>query len=85
MGKNKNQTQQINVGLSFNDKNEKFKSRNYKNDYALFYNRTTNQINRDDKNIIPDTDISGLRTKNNLSNYMQKKLIGKNILYSIII
>ena len=78
VGKNKNQTQQTNIGLSFNDKNEKFKSRNYKNDYALFYNRTTNQINRDDKNILPDTEISGLRTKNNLSNYIQKKLIGKN-------
>ena len=78
VSKNKNQTQIINIGLSFNDRNEKLKSRNYRNDYGLFYNRTTNQINRDDKNILPDTELSCLRTKNNLSNYMQKKLIGKN-------
>ena len=75
---NKNQTQQINIAISFNDKNEKLKSRNYKNDYALFYNRTTNQINREDRNALPDNDISGIKTRNNLSNYMQKKLMGKN-------
>ena len=75
---NKNQTQQINIAISFNDKNEKLKSRNYKNDYALFYNRTTNQINREDRNALPDNDKSGIKTRNNLSNYMQKKLMGKN-------
>ena len=76
-GKNKN-IQQINVGLSFNEKRETLKSRNYNNDYTLFYNRTSNQINKDDKNFLQETNISGIKTGNNLSNYMQKKYMGKN-------
>ena len=70
--------QQINIGLSFNEKRDKSKSRNYKNDYALFYNRTSNQINREDKSVLQDSNISGIKTRNNLSNYIQKKFMGKN-------
>ena len=74
----KNKNQQINIGLSFNEKRDASKSRNYKNDYVLFYNKTSNQMNRDDKNMLQETNISGIRTRNNLSNYIQKKYIGKN-------
>ena len=74
----KNKNQQINIGLSFNEKRDQSKSRNYKNDYALFYNKTSNQINRDDKNFLQEANISGIKTRNNLSNYLQKKYIGKN-------
>ena len=76
VGKNKNQ--QINIAISFNDKKEQPKSRNYKNDNVLFYNKTTNQVNRDDKNAIQEVNISGVKTRNNLSNYLQRKYIGKN-------
>ena len=43
------------------------------NDYALFYNRTSNQVNKDDKNILQESNISGIKGRNNLSNYIQKR------------
>ena len=78
VGKNKSKNQQINIGISFNEKKDQSKSRNYKNDYGLFYNKTSNQANRDDKNIIQEVNISGIKTRNNISNYLQRKYIGKN-------
>ena len=42
-----NKNNQINIGLTYNENKEKSKSRNYKNDYSLFYNKTSNQVNRD--------------------------------------
>ena len=71
VGKNKSKNQQINIGISFNEKKDQSKSRNYKNDYGLFYNKTSNQANRDDKNIIQEVNISGIKTRNNISNYLQ--------------
>ena len=38
-----NKNNQINIGLTYNENKEKSKSRNYKNDYSLFYNKTSNQ------------------------------------------
>ena len=74
----KKKDQQINIGLSFNERRESSKSRNHRNDYALFYNRTSNQVNKDDKNILQESNISGIKGRNNLSNYIQKKYMGKN-------
>ena len=74
---NKSNHQHTNIGLSYNDKKQVTNSRNNKNDFNLFYNRTSNNINADNM-FFQDIEISGIKNKNNLSNYAHKKFMNKN-------
>ena len=62
---NKSNNQHLSIGLSYNEKKHVANSRNYKNDFNLFYNKTSNNINND-KNIFQETNIKGIKSKNNL-------------------
>ena len=74
---NNNNNQHLSIGLSYSKKKPIGNSRNYTNDFNLFYNRTSNHINND-ISIFQDTDLSGINNKNNLSNYVHKKVLNKN-------
>ena len=53
---NKSNNQHLSIGLSYNEKKHPINSRNYNNDFNLFYNRTSNHINND-TNYFQDTNI----------------------------
>ena len=71
-----NNNKNLSIGISCNKKKYIANSRNYANDYNLFYNRTTNLINND-TNLFQDTDINN-NNKNNLYKYVNKKVLNKN-------
>ena len=73
---NKSNKQHLSIGISYNDKKHTRYSRNY-NDFNLYDNRTTNQINNH-INIIQNNNLSGIKNNSHLSNNIQKKILGKN-------